>query len=50
MTSVQIAWTRPYDAAPDTFAKRRTKLIEDLGLRVLQRRLSTIASKADAPS
>ncbi|XKM37993.1 M16 family metallopeptidase (plasmid) [Rhizobium ruizarguesonis] len=49
MTSVQIAWTRPYDAAPDTFAKRRTKLIEDLGLRVLQRRLSTIASKADAP-
>ncbi|TBB57310.1 insulinase family protein [Rhizobium ruizarguesonis] len=49
MTSVRIAWTRPYDAAPDTFAKRRTKLIEDLGLRVLQRRLSTIASKADAP-
>ncbi|WFT89461.1 M16 family metallopeptidase [Rhizobium leguminosarum] len=49
MTRVQIAWTRPYDAAPDTFAKRRTKLIEDLGLRVLQRRLSTIASKADAP-
>ncbi|MBY3180065.1 insulinase family protein, partial [Rhizobium leguminosarum] len=49
MTSIQIAWTRPYDAAPDTFAKRRTKLIEDLGLSVLQRRLSTIASKADAP-
>ncbi|MBY3370237.1 M16 family metallopeptidase, partial [Rhizobium laguerreae] len=49
MTSVQIAWTRPYEAAPDTFAKRRTKLIEDLGLMVLQRRLSTIASKADAP-
>ncbi|TAU92553.1 insulinase family protein, partial [Rhizobium leguminosarum] len=49
MTSVRIAWTRPYDAAPDTFAKRRTKLIEDLGLRVLQRRLSTIAGKADAP-
>ncbi|EJC79309.1 putative Zn-dependent peptidase [Rhizobium leguminosarum bv. trifolii WSM2297] len=49
MTSVQIAWTRPYDAAPDTFAKRRTQLIEDLGLLVLKRRLSTIASKADAP-
>ncbi|MGR4846119.1 M16 family metallopeptidase [Rhizobium sp. LARHSG275] len=49
MTSVRIAWTRPYDAAPETFAKRRTKLIEDLGLRVLQRRLSTIAGKADAP-
>ncbi|MBX4951372.1 insulinase family protein [Rhizobium binae] len=49
MTSVQVAWTRLYDAAPDTFAKRRIKLIEDLGLMVLQRRLSTIASKADAP-
>ncbi|MBY2926962.1 M16 family metallopeptidase [Rhizobium leguminosarum] len=49
MTSVQIAWTRPYDAAPDTFAKRRTQLIEDLGQMVLRRRLSTIASKADAP-
>ncbi|WHO71449.1 pitrilysin family protein [Rhizobium sp. BT03] len=49
MTSVQIAWTRPYDTAPDTFAKRRTGLIEDLGLLVLKRRVSTIASKADAP-
>ncbi|WP_348636141.1 M16 family metallopeptidase [Rhizobium leguminosarum] len=49
MTNVQIAWTRPYDAAPDTFAKRRTQLIEDLGLLVLKRRVSTIASKADAP-
>ncbi|MBP2445817.1 M16 family metallopeptidase [Rhizobium leguminosarum] len=49
MTSVQIAWTRPYDAAPDTFAKRRTELVEDLGLMVLKRRVSTIASKADAP-
>ncbi|MDQ0562316.1 zinc protease [Rhizobium mesoamericanum] len=49
VTKVQIAWTRPYDTAPDTFAKRRTKLIEDLGLLVLKRRVSTIASKADAP-
>ncbi|RFB95767.1 peptidase M16 [Rhizobium leguminosarum bv. trifolii] len=49
MTNVQIAWTRPYDAAPDTFAKRRAGLIEDLGLLVLKRRVSTIASKADAP-
>ncbi|ARQ58295.1 Zn-dependent peptidase M16 family domain-containing protein [Rhizobium sp. Kim5] len=49
MTSVQIAWTRPYDAAPDTLAKRRTQLIEDLGLMVLKRRVSTIASKPDAP-
>ncbi|MBX5160538.1 MULTISPECIES: M16 family metallopeptidase [unclassified Rhizobium] len=49
MTSVQIAWTRPYDATADTFAKRRTELVEDLGLMVLKRRVSTIASKADAP-
>ncbi|TAW29772.1 insulinase family protein [Rhizobium leguminosarum] len=48
ITSVQIAWTRPYDAAPDTFAKRRTQLIEDLGLMVLNRRVSAIASKANA--
>ncbi|QIO60772.1 insulinase family protein [Rhizobium leguminosarum bv. trifolii] len=49
MTSIQIAWTRPYDAAPDTFAKRRAGLIEDLGFLVLKRRVSAIASKADAP-
>ncbi|RUM02178.1 M16 family metallopeptidase [Rhizobium chutanense] len=49
MTNIQIAWTRPYDAAPDMFAKRRTQLIEDLGLMVLKRRVSILASKADAP-
>lgn len=49
MTSVQIAWTRPYDVAQDTTAKRRDQLVEGLGLLVLQRRLGTIASKADAP-
>nr|WP_197727461.1 insulinase family protein [Rhizobium ruizarguesonis] len=49
ITSIQIAWTRPYDAAPDTLAKRRAGLIEDLGFLVLNRRVSAIASKADAP-
>lgn len=49
MTSIQIAWTRPYDVAPDTFAKRRAELIENLSLLVLNRRVSAIASKADAP-
>lgn len=48
-TNVQIAWTRPYDTSPDTFAKRRAELIEDLGLLVLKRRMSTMASRADAP-
>lgn len=49
MTSIQIAWTRPYDAAPDSFAKRRSDLVEDLALLVLKRRLSAIASRANAP-
>lgn len=48
-TSVQIAWTRPYDASPDTSAKRRQQLVEDLGLLVLKRRLSAMANRANAP-
>lgn len=48
-TNVQIAWTRPYDASPDTFGKRRQQLVEDLGLLVLKRRLGAMASRADAP-
>ncbi|MBE1509689.1 M16 family metallopeptidase [Rhizobium viscosum] len=48
-TNVQIAWTRPYDASPDTFAKRRAELIEDLGLLVLKRRLSAMANRPNAP-
>lgn len=48
-TNVQIAWTRPYDTSPDTFAKRRAELIEDLGLLVLKRRLGAMASKGNAP-
>ena len=49
MTSAQIVWTRPFDAAPDTYAKRRQQMVEDLGLSVLRRRFSTIASKPNAP-
>lgn len=48
-TSVQISWTRPYDSRPDTTAKRRAQLIEDLGLMVLKRRLAAMAEKSDAP-
>ncbi|MBB3661081.1 zinc protease [Rhizobium sp. BK650] len=48
-TSVQIAWTRPYDASRDTFAKRRQQLVEDLGLLVLKRRLGAMANRANAP-
>ncbi|WP_245480522.1 M16 family metallopeptidase [Neorhizobium sp. NCHU2750] len=49
MTRVQIAWTRPFDGARDSVAKQRAELVEDLGLMVLQRRLSAAASKSDAP-
>jgi zinc protease len=48
-TRVQIAWTRPYDPSPDTFAKRRAQLIDDFGLMVLKRRVVGIASRANAP-
>jgi zinc protease len=48
-TNVQIIWTRPFDTSLDTYAKRRQQLVEDLGLLVLRRRLSTIASKPNAP-
>jgi len=48
-TNVQIAWTRPFEDAPDTVATQRKNLVEGLGLLVLQRRLSTASAKADAP-
>ncbi|MDP9837255.1 zinc protease [Neorhizobium huautlense] len=48
-TSVQIAWTIPFEDTPDTAAKRRKQVVEGLGLQVLQRRLSNMAAKADAP-
>ncbi len=48
-TRVQIVWTRPYDVAPDTVAKRRAQLVEDIGLAVLNRRLSVLAQQPDPP-
>ncbi|CAM5773140.1 peptidase M16 [Labrys miyagiensis] len=48
-TRIQIAWTRPYDGSPDTFAKRRAEMVEDLGLSVLKRRVSAMARRANAP-
>lgn len=48
-TRVQIAWTRPYDSAQDTVAKRRQQLIEGIGLAVLNRRISVLAQQPDAP-
>ncbi|MGV1791478.1 M16 family metallopeptidase [Rhizobium sp. A37_96] len=48
-TRVQIVWTRPYDASPDTAAKRRAQLVEDIGLAVLNRRLSVLAQQPNPP-
>lgn len=47
-TETQIAWTRPYDASPDTSAKRRRDTVEDLALAVLNRRLAALA-RGEAP-
>jgi zinc protease len=48
-TRAVIAWARPYDASPDTFAKERRENIESLGLAVLNRRLSDLARGEDPP-
>ncbi|MHB8531060.1 MAG: M16 family metallopeptidase, partial [Caulobacteraceae bacterium] len=48
-TSIQVAWINPPDLAPDTLAKRRRDLVEELGLAVLNRRLSTLARADDPP-
>jgi zinc protease len=47
-TEVVIAWARPYDASPDTSAKERRQVIENLGIAVLNRRFARLA-QADAP-
>lgn len=48
-TRVQLAWTRAYDASPDRTAKRRSQLVEDIGLAVLNRRLSVLAQQPNPP-
>jgi zinc protease len=48
-TRVQLAWTRTYDASPDLVAKRRAQLVEDIGLAVLNRRLSVLAQQPNPP-
>jgi zinc protease len=46
--NIQIQWVRPPDLSKDTVAKRQQKLIEGLGLAVLNRRLQRI-SRSPAP-
>jgi len=47
--SLQLAWLRPSDTAPDTSAKRKRDLIEQLGFAVLNRRLQRVARGAEPP-
>jgi zinc protease len=48
-TLTNIAWARPYDASPDTIAKRRRETVENLALAVLNRRLARLALGANPP-
>ena len=47
--SIQIAWVRPPDLAPDTLAKRRRDLIQQLGFQVMNRRFQALARSAAPP-
>ena len=46
--SVQVSWVGPYDDSADTFAHERSDFVRELGLSVLNRRLSTLA-QGEAP-
>ncbi len=48
-TSVMLGWARPFDASPDTRAKEIRETVENLGLAVLNRRLSELAHSANPP-
>lgn len=47
--SMQMAWLRNPDLSPDSIAKRRRELIEQLGFSVMNRRLQTLARGAAPP-
>jgi zinc protease len=46
--SIQMAWMRPADVAPDTMGKRKADLIQQLGFSVMNRRLQRLA-RGDQP-
>jgi zinc protease len=48
-TRAVISWARPYDASPDTAEKERRETVEQLGLAVLNRRLSELAQGQNPP-
>ncbi|MDO9077613.1 MAG: pitrilysin family protein, partial [Brevundimonas sp.] len=48
-SSIQLNWVRDPDLDPDTIAERRSNLIRNLGLSVLNRRLGEISRQENAP-
>jgi len=47
-TSVSVSWVRPFDATPDSEAKRRRDMVETIAFQVLNRRLERMA-RGDQP-
>lgn len=47
--SMQLAWVRPPDTAPDSMAKRKRDLVEQLGFSVMNRRMQILARGAEPP-
>ncbi len=48
-SAFQLAWVSPPDLSPDTVAKRKRRMVEQLALAVLNRRLGTLARADDPP-
>ena len=48
-SSIQLNWVRDPDLDPDTVAERRSNLVRNLGLAVLNRRLGEISRQENAP-
>jgi zinc protease len=48
-TTIELAWVTPPDLSPDSLAKRRHEIVEQLGLAVLNRRLATLVRDANPP-
>lgn len=46
---VSISWVKPYDSTPDSSARRRHNLIENIALTILNQRLATVAQTDNAP-
>lgn len=47
--ALQMAWVRAPDERPDSLARRRGEVVEQLGFSVLNRRLSALARASDPP-